>query len=74
MTFKMLENRDQVDEDQYQCYYCTDFTYVSMILCKTHKINYCLYHQFMCGCQGNQLEVVYRYSTQELEKFEEKIV
>ena len=30
-TYEMLPNRDNVSEDSYQCKYCTDFAYLSMI-------------------------------------------
>jgi len=29
--FEIMENRDEVSEDDHQCYYCTDFAYLSMI-------------------------------------------
>jgi len=64
----MMENRENIPEDAHQCYYCTDFAYNSLIKCTFHKIHYCLYHQFMCGCSQEKLEIVYRYSTKELEK------
>lgn len=44
VTFKQMENREDIPEDANQCFYCTDFAYMSMIHCKHHKINYCLYH------------------------------
>lgn len=44
ITFRLMEKRDEVPEDAHQCFYCTDFAYMSMINCKYHKINYCLYH------------------------------
>jgi hypothetical protein len=47
----IMENRENVAEDAHQCYYCTDFAYMSMIKCTYHKIHYCLYHSFMCGCE-----------------------
>jgi hypothetical protein len=30
-VFEMLANRDHVGEDTYQCKYCTDFAYLSMV-------------------------------------------
>ena len=44
ITFKMMEKREEVPEDNHQCFYCTDFAFMSMFHCKHHKINYCLYH------------------------------
>jgi histone demethylase JARID1 len=41
---EMMEKRDDVAEDQYQCYYCTDYSYVSVVQCRKHKINYCIHH------------------------------
>jgi hypothetical protein len=40
----IMENRDNVAEDAHQCYYCTDFAYMSLVKCTHHKIHYCLYH------------------------------
>lgn len=34
LQIEMLEDRDTVDEDAYQCKYCTDLCYFSMIKCK----------------------------------------
>jgi len=28
-----LENRDEIDEDAYQCKYCTDLCFLSMLSC-----------------------------------------
>jgi hypothetical protein len=67
ILFTKMPNRDNVSEDQHQCYYCTDFCYISLIKCKTHKIHYCLFHEFMCGCKNHGIEIVYRFSTKELE-------
>ena len=44
VQFLLMANREEVPEDEHQCFYCTDFAYVSMIKCKNHKIHYCLYH------------------------------
>jgi histone demethylase JARID1 len=44
IVFTKMANRENVAEDQHQCYYCTDFCYVSLIKCKNHKIHYCLFH------------------------------
>ena len=40
----LLADREEVPEDAHQCYYCTDFAYLSMVQCKHHKIHYCLLH------------------------------
>jgi len=40
-----------------------DFAYISVIQCKFHKINYCIYHDILCKCQPDQIKLVYRYST-----------
>lgn len=68
-----MPERDKVAEDAHQCYYCTDFAFLSMIQCKHHKINYCLMHQVMCGCSKENLTLVYRYSTKELDRLERMI-
>ena len=69
-VFEMLEDRSKVAEDAYDCHYCTDYTYLSMVDCKFHKFQYCLNHMLMCGCKSDQVQLVYRYSTKELERFE----
>jgi JmjC domain, hydroxylase len=40
-VWEMMENRDNVAEDHYQCKYCT---YMSVIICKVHKVHYCISH------------------------------
>lgn len=35
-ALKTLEDRDHVDEDEYQCKYCTDLCYLSMATCTVH--------------------------------------
>ena len=44
-----------------------------MFHCKEHKINYCLYHHIMCGCKRDTLQIIYRYSTKELDQMLKKI-
>lgn len=44
LTITVMQDRDKVAEDHFQCNYCTDFAYISVIKCKFHKICYCLYH------------------------------
>jgi hypothetical protein len=44
LVLKLMEDRANVAEDAYQCQYCTDFAYISVIKCKNHKYHYCLYH------------------------------
>lgn len=39
-----MKDRENVLGDAHQCFYCTDFAYISHIKCNTHKIHYCLYH------------------------------
>lgn len=34
----MLSNRELADEDQFQCKFCTDLCYMSMITCKDHTL------------------------------------
>eukprot|EP00347_Sterkiella_histriomuscorum_P022301 403330965 len=71
--YQMMSNRDQVAEDEHQCQYCTDFTYISMIKCSVHNFSYCLQHQLMCGCPVPSLSIIYRYSTMELIQFYHQI-
>lgn len=34
-----LENRDEIDEDAYQCKWCTDHCYLSYVTCSEHTLN-----------------------------------
>mmetsp|Transcript_52821 Transcript_52821/g.72353 ORF Transcript_52821/g.72353 Transcript_52821/m.72353 type:complete len:118 (+) Transcript_52821:1416-1769(+) len=68
-VYKIMDNRQDVVEDAHQCKFCTDFTYVSMIFCSKHKYQYCLHHDIMCGCAVPALQLVYRYSTEELQSY-----
>jgi len=70
LTIRMMPNREHIQEDAYQCYYCTDFCYISIVRCLHHKIQYCLYHDFMCGCKYDNIVIDYRYSNAELEDME----
>lgn len=71
--YDMIQNRENADEDQYQCNYCTDFCYLSVIKCSRHKTNSCLVHQVQCGCGPQYIKVLYRHSSKELEKLEKVI-
>ena len=33
-----MVDREHVDEDAYQCKYCTDLCYLSMAMCKVHTL------------------------------------
>lgn len=68
-----MEDRENVAEDAHQCNYCTDFAYLSVLRCKNHKIKYCINHGLVCGCPIENIQLVYRYSTKELEKLDQKI-
>jgi hypothetical protein len=70
---ELMKDRDSVAEDAHQCYYCTDFAYMSLIQCKLHKISYCISHQIMCECPPSNINVIYRYSTKELMQLETSI-
>ena len=63
---KMLENREKTAEDAHQCRYCTDFTYLSMVKCNKCDIQFCIWHTFQCGCSVPHIQLVYRYSNEEL--------
>ena len=68
-TSKIMDNRDQVTEDAHQCHYCTDFAYMSMINCRNCKINYCIWHGVMCGCSVPKIQLIYRFSSDEMHRF-----
>ena len=70
-TTVLMENREQVAEDAHQCNYCTDFAYFSLIHCTRCKINYCIWHNVMCGCNVPSVQLVYRFATEELQRFRE---
>jgi hypothetical protein len=44
-----------------------------MVKCNKCKFQYCIYHEFLCGCGLPHIKVVYRYSTKELTQFLQKI-
>jgi hypothetical protein len=109
----MLQNRDEYDEDSFQCKYCTDLCYWSMIRCSEHTPSsqssepqntikekksgqtsrytnkqekrasqlsnqsesqqYCIHHLGYCGCEPQNYQIVYRYSTSELQELLVKI-
>jgi C5HC2 zinc finger len=70
---ELMKDRDSVAEDANQCFYCTDFAYMSMIHCKHHKINYCINHSILCHCPADQVKLIYRYSTKELDQMDRHI-
>lgn len=53
--------------------FCTDFAYISVVKCKHHKFAYCLYHQLICGCSFDNLEVLYRFTIKEMVEWERRI-
>ena len=61
-TVVLMKNRESVEEDRYKCKYCTDLPYLSIVVCGRCKCNYCLYHEFCCGC--TDIKVIYRYTTE----------
>jgi tRNA A22 N-methylase len=68
-----MADREKVAEDAHQCFYCTDFAYLGMVQCKHHKNHYCVMHQVMCGCPRENLTLVYRFTTKELERLDRLI-
>jgi hypothetical protein len=70
---ELMPDRDAVPEDQYQCYFCTDFAYTSVIQCKQHKYHYCISHNLLCECPPANIKLIYRYSTKELELMERRL-
>lgn len=63
---KAMPNREQVPEDAHQCHYCTDFAYFSLINCTNCNINYCIWHNVHCGCNVPAVQLIYRFSNEEL--------
>ena len=61
-------------EDAHQCFYCTDFAYLSVVHCRNHKINYCIYHEIRCGCPASEVQLLYRHSNDKLTHFETSIM
>ncbi len=57
-AIEMIKDRDNVAEDHYQCFYCTDFAYISLLHCKNHKINYCIYHNILCKCPRDIITLI----------------
>ena len=71
--FKLMPNRDAVSEDAHQCHYCTDFAYFSLIHCSRCNLDYCIWHNVMCGCNIPAVQLIYRFSNEELKAFKTKI-
>ena len=67
---EMMAERDSVAEDAHQCHYCTDWAYLSYVQCRHHKINYCIVHQLLCHCPPQNVRLVYRYTSRELDQME----
>jgi hypothetical protein len=67
------EKMGEAPEDAHQCFYCTDFAFLSLVYCKTHKFNYCIYHELQCKCPSTQLRLLYRYTNEELAAMEASI-
>ena len=44
VRIELMKDRDSVSEEAYQCFYCTDYAYISVIHCKVHNNHYCIYH------------------------------
>ena len=72
-TVKLMENREEVSEDAHQCQYCTDFAYFSLIHCSKCNINYCIWHNVLCGCNVPAVQLVYRFSTEEIRSYKARI-
>ena len=49
-----MQNRDQVDEDAFQCKYCTDLCYWSMIKCSVHTCSLNTSSQERIGSEEKQ--------------------
>ena len=64
---EVMGERDGVPYDSHPCQFCTDFAFLSVVQCRQCEVNYCLKHE--CGCEKTQLQVVYRYTTVELEGY-----
>ena len=72
-TVKLMENRDAISEDAHQCHYCTDFAYFSLIHCSRCSTNYCIWHNVMCGCNVPAVQLVYRFSSEEIRSYKAKV-
>lgn len=68
---KAMPNREQVSEDAHQCHFCTDFAYFSLIHCSKCDINYCIWHNVHCGCNVPAVQLIYRFSNEELRTFKQ---
>ena len=69
----LMTNRDQVAEDAHQCNFCTDFSYLSVIVCSNCNIHYCIWHNIHCGCNVPAVQLIYRFSSQEIRQYRAKI-
>ena len=68
-----MEARETVPEDAHQCQFCTDFAYASMLSCSKCKFQYCICHGLMCGCPVPLVQLVYRWTTEELQNMLAKV-
>lgn len=70
---KYLEDREGVDEDKFECFYCVNLCYTSFIKCLSCGKHYCIAHELLCGCRKDRIRMVLRYSNDELLEFQENL-
>ena len=66
---RMLEDRDNVEEDAFEWHYWINLWYSSIVRCLNWNKNYWISHEIICGWRKNRIRVIFRYSNDELNQF-----
>ena len=66
---KMLDERDWVEEDEFEWYFLINLCYASFVKWFNYSKNYWISHDLLCGCRKERMRVVYRYTNDELKEF-----
>ena len=66
---KMLDERDWVEEDEFEWYFWINLCYASFVKWLNWNKNYWISHDLLCGCRKERMRVVYRYTNDELKEF-----
>ncbi|CAI2369610.1 unnamed protein product [Moneuplotes crassus] len=67
-----LPDGDKTPEDAYECNYCINFCYFSMIKCRKCNIHYCTSHDFFYCEHYEDITLVNRFTDQELEEINKR--
>ena len=68
-----LKDRDNVEEDAFECFYWISLCYASFIEWSNCNKHYWIGHEIMCGWNKESIKAIYRYSNEELNLFLDNI-